>query len=427
MSVAHVWQMSATINQEQFSKYFGGAPCVSIAGFAHPVTDHYLEDILPHLSYQPPSSIKPAKKATIEQLARMRQSFVERGVENERTLNSLEVLTRSSRIEYGLVGAVTAHCLTQTGEGDVLVFMSGVGEIRQAIDAIRAAVPSSIKMDIFPLHANLSSQEQASVFRPTKPGFRKVVVATNVAETSITIDGITSVIDAGRVKENTFDPETTIVKLEEQWTSRASAKQRRGRAGRTRPGDCFKLFTHWTEEHNMLPHPIPEMVRIPLEMLLLQIKSIRADADVKVFLARALSPPNVLAIDSAVATLRLLGAMEEGGGDAAKLTPLGMHLSRIPVDLRLGKMLVLAAVFSCLDPILTVASLLSSKPFFLTPMDRRDEAKKARSMFYTSRSDLLSDVKAFDACLIARSQGNSSLKSFAEEVSLASLPSIRRH
>lgn len=101
----------------------------------------------------------------------------------------------------------------------------------------------------------------------------------------------------------------------------------------------------------MNPHPTPEIVRIPLEMLCLQIKSMRADEDVKVFLGKALSPPDVRAIDSAWETLRSLGAVEAEGGWASRLTPLGKHLSSIPIDLRLGKMLVLAAIFRCLDPV----------------------------------------------------------------------------
>lgn len=205
----------------------------------------------------------------------MRDSFISRGVENERTLMALEALTRSERIDFGwvsllervrivlilvrrLVGAVVAHCLERSKgtAGGILVFMPGgtstssprvpasltshpVFEIKQAIEAIRSATPASDRLEIFPLHANLSSQEQTSVFRPVKPGFRKCVVATNVAETSITIDGIVFVVDCGRVKENTFDPETGIVKLVETWTSKAASRQRRGRAGRTRPGECF--------------------------------------------------------------------------------------------------------------------------------------------------------------------------------------------
>lgn len=130
--------------------------------------------------------------------------------------------------------------------GDILVFSTGVLEIKQSIEAIRAAVPSHAlsSLLILPLHANLTSQEQTSVFRPTPAGKRKIVVATNVAETSITIDGIIYVVDCGRVKENAFDPETGITRLVECWTSRAGCRQRRGRAGRTRPGICYKLFTH---------------------------------------------------------------------------------------------------------------------------------------------------------------------------------------
>lgn len=175
------------------------------------------------------------------------------------------------------------RCVVLLAEICIADIALAVFEIKQAIEAIRSATPASERLEIFPLHANLSSQEQTSVFRPVKPGFRKCVVATNVAETSITIDGIVYVVDCGRVKENTFDPETGIVKLVETWTSKAASRQRRGRAGRTRPGECYsellqvllgsseltasflaELFTHYTEETVMNPHPTPEIVRIPL-------------------------------------------------------------------------------------------------------------------------------------------------------------------
>lgn len=201
-----------------------------------------MEEILPHLPFYQPSA-KPVRKATQAQLDHMRSTFVARGVTNDRTLQALEILTRSERIDYALVGQTAAYCLARARdapEGGVLVFMPGVAEIRQAVDAIRAATKGE-KIEAFPLHANLSSEEQTAVFRPVREGYRKVVVATNVAETSITIDGIVYVIDCGRVKENTFDPETGVVKLVETWTSKASSKQRRGRAGRTRPGECFSL------------------------------------------------------------------------------------------------------------------------------------------------------------------------------------------
>ncbi|GAA5862622.1 hypothetical protein JCM3774_001080 [Rhodotorula dairenensis] len=419
--------MSATINQQQFSDYFGGAPCIEIPGFTHPVQDFYLESYLPTLlaknTYRPTG--KPARKATQAQLDRMRNSFISRGVSETdvRALQALEVASRAEKIDFGLVGATVAHCLETSADtgGDILVFSTGVLEIKQSIEAIRAAVPSHqlSSLLILPLHANLTSQEQTSVFRPTPAGKRKIVVATNVAETSITIDGIIYVVDCGRVKENAFDPETGITRLVECWTSRAGCRQRRGRAGRTRPGICYKLFTHYTDENVMSAQPTPEIQRTPLEALLLQIKSTRPAADVRDYLGRALDPPDVKAIESAWATLGMLGAVQGSGQDqaglSARLTPLGLHLAMIPVDVRLAKMLVLAAIFRCLDPILTVVALLSSKPFFLNPMEQRDAAKKARASFYTGRSDLLSDATAFEACMTARKDGASSFRTFADE------------
>ncbi|GAA5824016.1 hypothetical protein JCM3770_004992 [Rhodotorula araucariae] len=422
--------MSATINQKQFSDYFGGAPVIEIPGFTHPVQDHYLESYLPSLlssnAYRP--SGKPARKATQAQLDRMRSSFIDRGVggDDVRALQALELATRAEKIDFGLVGATVAHCLEQSRDlgGDILVFMTGVLEITRSIEAIRAAVPSSqlSSLLVLPLHANLTSQEQTAVFRPTPRGMRKIVVATNVAETSITIDGIIYVVDCGRAKVNAFDPETGITKLVEEWTSRAGCRQRRGRAGRTRPGQCFKLFTHYTEENTMQAQPTPEIQRTPLEALLLQIKSTRPTADVREYLGKALDPPDVRAIESAWATLKMLGAVQSNGGEgaqgeglSARLTPLGMHLAMIPVDVRLAKMLVLAAVFRCLDPILTIVAMLSSKPFFQNPFEKRDEAKQARAGFYTGKSDLLSDVKAFDACMAIRKEGHAALRNFTQD------------
>ncbi|GAA6009512.1 hypothetical protein JCM11491_003585 [Sporobolomyces phaffii] len=418
--------MSATINQKQFSDYFGGAPVIEIPGFTHPVQDHYLESYLPTLlsSYKLQPTAKPARKATQAQIDRMHSSFIEEGVSERdvKALGTLENLSRAEKIDFNVLGATVAYCLDRSQDvgGDVLVFVSGVMEITQSIAAIRSAVSPSVAASllVLPLHANLTTSEQTLVFRPTPQGKRKIVVATNVAETSITIDGIVYVVDSGRVKENTFDAETGVTRLVEQWTSRAAGRQRRGRAGRTRPGECFKLFTRYVDTNSMPAQPLPEIRRTPLESLLLQIKSTRPDADVRDYLGKALDPPQVKAIETAWATLRLLGAVEVSDGKSelsAHLTPLGCHLAMIPVDLRLAKMLVLAAIFRCLDPILTIVALLSSKPFFLSPQDKREESKKARSGFYTSRSDLISDAKAFEACLVAKQDGSAALRHFLDD------------
>jgi HrpA-like RNA helicase len=184
-------------------------------------------------------------------------------------------------------------------KGGILVFLPGVQEIRQCIDSLQAS-PSASEAKILPLHANLSSDEQRAVFVPSQKW--KIIVATNVAEvltrtvllhcilildhsptqTSITIDDVVYVIDTGKVKEMQYDPESGFTKLVEQWTTQAAGRQRRGRAGRTRPGVCYKLYTR-VRERKMEKFPRPEILRVPLESICLIVKATREHEDVKVW------------------------------------------------------------------------------------------------------------------------------------------------
>lgn len=177
----------------------------------------------------------------------------------------------------------------------ILIFLPGTQEIRQCIAAISGVVTAS-DVDIYPLHANLTSGEQRAVFKPSKKW--KIIAATNVAEasgfqslrsrvahcppqTSITVDDVVYVIDGGKVKETNYNPDTGLSTLREQWVTRAAARQRRGRAGRTKPGMCYKVYTRKQEE-DMDPFPIPEILRIPLESISLTVKVMREDEDVQV-------------------------------------------------------------------------------------------------------------------------------------------------
>ncbi|KAH8926028.1 HA2-domain-containing protein [Atractiella rhizophila] len=174
----------------------------------------------------------------------------------------------------------------------------------------------------------------------------------------------------------------------------------------------------------MLPQSIPEILRMPLENLCLQIKSMREDVDVKEYLSLVLDPPEAKAIDVAWETLELVGAVEDGGM-SARLTPMGTYLALLPVDLRLGKMLLLASIFGCLDPILTVAAILSNKPLFNNPMEARDEAKAARMKFFRGNSDLLTDVQAYnEAMRIRREAGMAGMRRFCDE-NFISISAIR--
>ncbi|OCF55941.1 ATP-dependent RNA helicase A [Kwoniella mangroviensis CBS 10435] len=403
--------MSATING--YPDYFGGCPSLTIPGFTHPVTDHYLEDVISEIKYKPqPSRFGP--RQTEEQKAAIRAEFAKLKLDLD-SQRALEILAGSDRIDYGLVGAIVKHIVdnAESTAGAILVFMPGVMEIRQCMNELQNTALGLV--EIMPLHANLSSAEQRKVFLPTAPK-RKIVVATNVAETSVTIPDVIYVVDGGRVKETQYDAENGMQKLVECWTSRASGRQRRGRAGRTQPGQCYKLYTRRTENNSMPRFPIPEILRTPLEALFLQVKAMNEDTDVKEFLSKAIDPPKMDAINAAWQTLQDLGAVESED-HKSRLTALGRHMSMIPVDLRLAKMLVLGTIFKCLDPILTIAALLSSKPLFTSPMEKRDESKKARESFSWARSDLLTDVRAYDACMAIREKGGShgAVRQFCEQ------------
>ncbi|KAI9330847.1 P-loop containing nucleoside triphosphate hydrolase protein [Obelidium mucronatum] len=295
--------MSATIDSETFSNYFHGAPVLNIPGFTHPVTDFYLEDVLRLTQYIP-------------EPRRFRQQ------------QQQQTAAATDSVDYSLVAATVKFICSRNaseddGSGAILVFLQGAMEIKKCIDVIKEEVGAAFLLDVMPLHAQLSPKEQNSVFRRPKKGYRKVVVCTNVAETSITIDDVVYVIDAGRVKVDTL-------------ASRASCKQRRGRAGRVRPGTCYKLYSKNLEQTQMTAHAVPEILRVPLEQLCLSLKAMGIE-DVKAFLGKAISAPAEVNIQDAVRVLRELHAVDKAN---EKLTPLGKHMAKVPADLRISKMLI---------------------------------------------------------------------------------------
>ncbi|KAJ4485738.1 P-loop containing nucleoside triphosphate hydrolase protein [Lentinula aciculospora] len=400
--------MSATINHEIFIRYFNGAPLLTIPGFTHPVKDRYLEEFIQELDHQPQSGRTHSKGSDKSRIAD-EDTLKSHGLD-EKTISTLRTITRSDTIDYSLISALASHVMaTSHKRGGILIFLPGVQEIRQCIDVLLGGATKS-EADILPLHANLSSAEQMKVFARTSKW--KIIAATNVAETSITIDDILYVIDAGKVKEVQYDPEANISKLVETWVTRAAARQRRGRAGRTQPGTCYKLYTRKQEE-SMANYAVPEIHRVPLEAISLAVRVMRPDGDVEHYLSGAIDPPKVTAMETAWSTLKELGALDERG----KLTPLGHHISMLPIDLRLAKMLILGTIFRCLGPVLTIVACLSSKPLFVSPMDKREEATQARARFSKGSSDLLTDMNAFDECLRLSSNGKSQsfVRSFCEQ------------
>ncbi|KAI0025682.1 P-loop containing nucleoside triphosphate hydrolase protein [Xylariomycetidae sp. FL0641] len=257
-------------------------------------------------------------------------------------------------VEKAVSTAFEVH--TKEPEGDILIFLTGREEIDNAVQAImeRAAQLPSGSQSILalPLYAGLSTEQQDFVFDPTPEHTRKVVISTNIAEASVTIDGIVYVIDSGFVKLRAYDPKTGIDSLTTTPVSKASAAQRAGRAGRTRPGKCFRLHTE--EAFLTLPEVnVPEIQRTNLAPFILQLKALGIDNVVRF---DYLTPPPAELLIKATELLFSLGALDE----YAKLTkPLGMRMAELSVEPMMAKTLLSAPSFGCLSEILTIAAMTS--------------------------------------------------------------------
>ena len=397
--------MSATLDATTFEAYFASITTVgkiAIRGRTFPVDDYYLDDVL---------RIIGTDRKMHSQLAND-ESSDEQSVEIIESSLGRAIQRVGTRTNYDLIASTVRAIDLQLGqrEGGILIFLPGTVEIVRTLDVISRIS----KVYALPLHASLTSAEQRNVFSPAPRGRRKVIAATNVAETSITIDDIVAVIDSGRVKQTSFDSESNMTKLEEVWASKAACKQRRGRAGRVQAGHCYKLYTRNAEE-KMIERPEPEIRRVPLEQLCLSVLAMGI-SDVSAFLARALTPPENMAIESALNLLRRMGAL-----DGDDLTALGRHMSMIPADLRCSKLMVYGATFGCLDACLAIAAILTVKSPFLSPQAKREESKTARTSFAPDQGDLLCDLRAYEDWSMRRNSSSPrDVKSWCDQNYLSS-------
>ena len=368
--------MSATLDVSRFKDYFVAdgisVGSVEISGRTYPVQDHYLEDIIPWTGFTPEHEV-------FDENVQVPSDTKSKGVG--------KVIGRlGGRVNYTLITETVKAIHADLGSkaGGILIFLPGVAEIMRECSLLR----SMNSLHVLPLHASLEMKEQRRVFEPPPSGKRKVIVATNVAETSITIDDIVAVIDTGKVKETSFDPSKNMRNLSETWASQAACKQRRGRAGRVGPGNCYKLYSR-NLEMQMPERPEPEIRRVPLEQLCLSVRAMGI-GDVSNFLARAPTPPESTAVEGAITLLQRMGALDGEG-----LTALGSQLAIIPADLRCGKLMIYGAMFGCLDECVTMSAILSTKSPFVSPQEKREEAKQARMRFSRGNGDLLADLRAF--------------------------------
>ena len=331
---------SATLDTERFSEHFGGAPVIEVSGRTFPV----------EVRYRPYDDID----------------------------------------EVDAVCGAVAELLRDT-DGDILVFLTGEREIRDARDALADRLGDAV--EITPLYGRLSAEEQHRVFAPHTR--RRVVLSTNVAETSLTVPGIRSVIDTGLVRMSRFSTRLKVQRLPIEPISQASAAQRAGRCGRLGPGVCIRLY----DESDLGSRPAftdPEILRTNLASVLLQMATLGL-GEIADF--PFLDPPDRRAVAAGIAILEEVGALRPGRGSeplARRVTDVGRRLARLPVDPRLGRMIVQAEEEGCLDDVIIVAAALAIRDPRERPEDRAAAADAAHARFTDPTSDILTLLRLWD-------------------------------
>ncbi|CAG9827692.1 unnamed protein product [Diabrotica balteata] len=324
--------------------------------------------------------------------------------EGLRLLDLYDITTPEDVIDFDLIVTVISSIHNSGIPGSILVFLPGYDDIMMCSDSIEksdALLDHNYK--IFYLHGSMNIKEQNDVFKEI--GLRKIILSTNIAETSITIDDVVYVIDVGKAKEKAFDAYNKVSSLHTKWISQACANQRKGRAGRTKPGRCFRLYSKQRYE-NMDAERVPEILRISLEEICLHAKVLAPDdMDIDGFLSLALDAPAANSIRVAVENLQFLGALDKD----EDLTVLGSYLAQLTLEPHLGKILIGGVITKCLDPILTLVATLSHKdPFQLPPQAhlKTQAAGKRKELINGVLSDHLLYLELFRKFEEATASGN---------------------
>ncbi|KFP59037.1 Putative ATP-dependent RNA helicase DHX57, partial [Cathartes aura] len=449
--------MSATLNAELFSQYFHSCPIVNIPGRTFPVDEFFLEDVIAMTRYvlEDSSPYRRKTKQEKNQNGRHKRTAFEEVEEDLRRAGILEgtdtvvrdsdpdqkltlkqLLTRYKGVNKTVLKTMSVMDLDKVNlelieallewivagrhsypPGAVLIFLPGLAEIKMLYEQLQSNAlfnnRHSKRCVVYPLHSSLSSEEQQSVFLRPPAGVTKIIISTNIAETSVTIDDVVYVIDSGKMKEKRYDPSKGMESLEDTFVSKANALQRKGRAGRVASGVCFHLFSSHHYNHQLIKQQLPEIQRVPLEQLCLRIKILEmfSAQSLHSVLSRLIEPPRTDSLRASKLRLQDLGALTPD----EKLTPLGYHLASLPVDVRIGKLMLLGTIFRCLDPALTIAASLAFKSPFVSPWDKREEANKKKLEFAVGNSDYLALLQAYKGWSLSIKEGSQASYNYCRE------------
>ncbi|KIR55599.1 DEAH box polypeptide 36 [Cryptococcus gattii Ru294] len=411
--------MSATVDAEKISAFFGDCPFMSVPGRTFPVTVQFLEDAVElagwHIDGSSPYAIRGRKFKPANQMVEWNEEGAKSDSDPEdedeettfnpaklssskysaQTVDTINILD-SRLIPYDLIVLLLEKICFEAADympfsQATLVFMPGLAEIRKLNDMLLAHPKfGSTDFVVWPLHSSISSEGQSAVFKRPPEGVRKIVISTNIAETGVTIPDITCVIDTGKQREmrDSFRDSSNHTSQEATLNNVADELVVFRKALRS----ICSLRLDMTPRQ--LPeHPIPEMLRLSLQDLALRIKILKVPLGktVESVLLQALDPPSSINIQRAIASLVEVKALTPN----EEITPLGRLLSKLPMDVHLGKFLLVAAMLGCLDPALTIAATLNSKSPFVTPFGFESQARAAKQSFAIGNNDFFTIANVF--------------------------------
>ncbi|SCZ96856.1 BZ3500_MvSof-1268-A1-R1_Chr4-1g06789 [Microbotryum saponariae] len=365
---------SATLDAEKFSEYFFGCPIFTIPGRTYPVEILYTKE------------------------------------------------PESDYLDASLITVMQIHL--SEPPGDILLFLTGQEEIDTSCEILyermKALGPNVPDLIILPIYSALPSEMQSRIFDPAPPGSRKVILATNIAETSLTIDGIYYVIDPGFVKQNAYDPRLGMDSLIVTPISQAQARQRSGRAGRTGPGKCYRLYTEAAYRNEMLPNPIPDIQRQNLAHTILMLKAMGINDLLNFDFMDA--PPQQTMI-TALENLYALSALDEEG----LLTRLGRKMADLPIEPPLAKMLIASVDLECSEEILTIVAMLSvGGSVFYRPKEKQAQADAKKAKFHQPEGDHLTLLTVYNGWAASKFSNPWASENYVQARSLRRAQDVRK-